>query len=266
MGNNNGDKGTWHAQRASRRELMNRTRGSDEDVRDQWISRSIKRHDDSAPENALTSLRTVYENRAKLINYNCLDSYNTVHKPNPKARQPQPQQPHVGLDQIYVLERIGIIERPEPEPNTGLLSCFKFKMHKQNRKALEDDESHNYVMKCMESMESHVPDGRYVYTIYSDMPQVVVCTSGVGAIGHSSVVKGRIFWCRRDASQPLPNDEDIDYTKYPVMLAGELFFNQGKLIRWNNRSGHYRPMKQSVLEFGAAAHILPRKLFVNSFG
>ncbi|KMJ44342.1 hypothetical protein AB204_14775 [Xenorhabdus khoisanae] len=259
------DPKTWHAQWALRREQINRVRGRQgEDVGDEWVSERIKRYDNSASENALSRLDVVYKNKAKIIHHNCLDIFNVNDIPGDRRHKPHPQQPHESLENIYILERSW------PESNRHIRQRPRFNVFKQccwPNPRRDDDDCYYYVMKRIDSMEApvHVPNGHYIYVIYSDIPQIVVCNfcdfSKPLVTGHTSLIKGRILWYRHDASQPLPNDDEINYAAYPVLLAGELFFTGGKLIRWNNRSGHYRPRSSPVLEFGATDHILPRKLF-----
>ncbi|AOM39892.1 hypothetical protein [Xenorhabdus hominickii] len=260
------DTKTWHDQWALKREQINRVKGrGEEDVRDQWISERIKSYDKDVPKNALTKLSAIYKNRATIINHNCLDEFDTIHKPRPGRHKPPFQQPHESLDNIYMLERSwpesDRHKQRQPRLNVFKQCCWP--------RARYDDDCYYYVMKRIDSMEICVPDGHYIYVIYSDMPQIVVCSicdfSKPLVTGHTSLIKGRLLWYRHDASQPLPNDDDIDHTKYPVLLAGELFFTHGILTQWNNRSGHYRPRSSPVLEFGATDHILPRKLFKDVF-
>ncbi|MBD2813694.1 hypothetical protein ID850_02690 [Xenorhabdus sp. Flor] len=260
------NKKTWHSQWASNREQVNRIKdrgGSRIDVRDQWLSERIKSYDKDAPEDALTSLRAIYEKRARIINHNCLDEFDTTHKPRAGKLKPHYQQPHESLDKIYIIERV-CPESKAPKRPWSKLSIFKQCWSGAEQEQKQPAENYCYVMKRMNSVETHIPNGLYLYVIYSDMPQLVICSaydSKRPLVGHTSLIKGRILWYHHDVSQPLPNDDDIDYTKYPVLLAGELCFTGGILTKWNNRSGHYRPRKSPVLEFGATDHILPRKLF-----
>ncbi len=247
----NGDMLNWHTQRAFNREQLNQRKGGrGEDVGDQWVSERIKRYHTDAPENALATLRKTYENRTRIINHNCLDIY------KPKNGHHR-QQEHESLDNIYMLERSWVKSGGGQRRQTGLniFKCFW-------PEAAGSDNNYHYVMKRIASMGAHVhvPHGNYLYVIYSDIPLTVVCGSCVVPKGHTSLIKGRFLWC----GQPLPNDADIDYTRYSVLLAGELFFEQGKLIRWNNRSGHYRPKGTPVSEFGATHHILPPELFFDT--
>ncbi|PHM30208.1 hypothetical protein [Xenorhabdus innexi] len=228
------------------------------------VSENIRNYSNNMPEGALKNLSAIYEKRTKIIQYDCLDHFDTKNKPKPGRPKAPYQQPHQNIDQIYILERTF------PEPNAPKKHRSRFKIFRQCWSGSEEQEeqqcaeTYNYVMKNINSMEKHIPSGLYLYVIYSDMPQIVVCgayDSKNPLVGHTSLIKGRIFWFRHDTSQPLPDDDSIDYTKYPVLLAGELSFSGGVLTSWNNRSGHYRPRQAPVLELGATDYILPRKLF-----
>ncbi|CDG96233.1 hypothetical protein L7750_14660 [Xenorhabdus bovienii] len=217
----------------------------DEEVcaRDQWVSNRIHRHCEYAPENALTNLHKTYADRGKIINYNCLDAFNTKRDPVGKGRRLAMQQPHAQLDEIYILERT----------------------HCQ----LQGDGDAHYFMKSIEPITLHVPDGHYLYVIYTDMPLTVICglydPNRIPTIGHTSLIKGRIRLYGKNKNISQLDDKDIDYAKYPVLLAGELFFDDGRLTMWNNRSGHYFPKGDKVV-LNATNCILPQKLFRQVWG
>ncbi|MDX7999470.1 hypothetical protein FE394_09715 [Xenorhabdus sp. Reich] len=240
MRNDNNNRKSWCTRRLLTCGLGNRAGGENgESIGDQWASNRIKRYYKDAPKKPLTSLLEVYENKMNIINHNCLDLFDTKRN-GEKGKWPlKPQQPHATLDEIYILERI----------------------HHYS----EENNDAYYRMKCVNQIETHVPNGSYLYVIYSDLSQIIVCCRGDGTsfpmLGHSSVIKARLLLYRCDGNTSQINNEEIDYAQYPVLLAGELFFMNGKLTMWNNRSGHYRPRGDPVLKFKATDHILPRKLF-----
>ncbi|MDR0218656.1 MAG: hypothetical protein LBI71_07200 [Enterobacteriaceae bacterium] len=264
----NDKKETWHSRWMLKREQRNQKQGrSGEDIQDQWVSGRINRYNRDAPEDAPNNLRAVYERKGKIINYNCLDAFNVNKDPTSRKIKVFLQQPHESLDKIYILERANSLnevpERYRPTRNI-FRQCWPGSRTVREEPPIFGFNTDTYVMRSINSIATHIPNHHYFYVIYSDIPNVVMCCAHDPKrleLGHTSIVKGRIFWYRHDKSPPFPDDQNIDYTKYSVLVAGELFFENGKLLRWNNRSGHYRPRKAPVVEFGATDHILPRKRF-----
>lgn len=68
------------------------------------------------------------------------------------------------------------------------------------------------------SVDAFVANGKYCFAILASKPnEVRVCPAGVEGIGHSSLTRNG-----------------------PVLYAGTVTFDQGRLISWNNDTGHYR--------------------------
>jgi hypothetical protein len=91
----------------------------------------------------------------------------------------------------------------------------------------------------------HTPHGVYIFVIRTWEPGKIYCAPIGGIGGHTSMTRdGRVNVGR-------------------VLFAGELLFQYGRLICWNNGSGHYRPeaalVERNLLPF--VSLILPKHLF-----
>ncbi|HBA9837911.1 TPA: hypothetical protein J1487_004916 [Escherichia coli] len=91
----------------------------------------------------------------------------------------------------------------------------------------------------------HTPHGVYIFVIRTWEPGKVYCAP-IGKIGgHTSMTR----------------DKSLNVGR--VFFAGELLFQNGGLICWNNGSGHYRPeavlAQKNLLPF--VSLILPKHLF-----
>ncbi|WP_261137122.1 hypothetical protein [Serratia quinivorans] len=118
---------------------------------------------------------------------------------------------------------------------------------------LSTEESNKYSIVNMGSGKSHEPNGRYQFINRVDEPGIVRLGQfdrgnrrGWGH-GHTSMAQ--------DGINPRPTD---------VYLAGEFFFEKGRMTKWNNDSGHYFPdeLLENSYMIPHMKRLLPEQLYV----
>ncbi|ECE0486494.1 RHS repeat-associated core domain-containing protein [Salmonella enterica subsp. enterica] len=94
---------------------------------------------------------------------------------------------------------------------------------------LSTDESGSYSMRNLSTGDLSTPDGTYLFVNRVDEPGIVRMAELETIDGHTSMTQ-------------LADSVALGcYQPVDVYYAGEIVFDHGKLIRWTNGSGHYRP-------------------------
>jgi hypothetical protein len=93
------------------------------------------------------------------------------------------------------------------------------------------------------------PNGVFLFIINASSPGEIICGSADPL--NSDCVRGHTSLSNRE----------------PVLYAGELLFDKGRLINWTNCSGHYQPSKKSMGEslIPYVKLLLPEDKFSNVF-
>jgi hypothetical protein len=104
---------------------------------------------------------------------------------------------------------------------------------------------------------THMPmplvHGAFLFVILANDPGRIYCGAPIGTFAADSrfAIAGHTSITRR---------EDVFY-------AGEIFFNRGRLLSWNNCSGHYTPPQalRNVNLIPAVRRLLPDECFVDAW-
>ncbi|MBD2798116.1 hypothetical protein PSI15_13470 [Xenorhabdus sp. PR6a] len=108
----------------------------------------------------------------------------------------------------------------------------------------------SYILINMENKMETIPNGLYVFVNRIDEPGVIRMADFLDQHGHSSLTYYKTIY-----------DE---YHNIAVYYAGMAEFTSGKLMYWNNLSGHYKPpfnLHENFIPY--INRLFPKHLFKN---